>query len=86
MFTLNFLNYTGAEPLSIYSGHFRMGTGPILYAYLNCDGTESTLAECSTYGSFYFAASHSRDAGVKCQRTPGIISISQLALHVLYYR
>ena len=58
---------TGAEPLYLYQDLYGMGTGPILYGYLNCVGTESTLARCSTYGS-YSGASHSRDAGVKCQR------------------
>ena len=49
-------------------GYFGTGTGPILYAYLSCDGTETALADCSTYGSFPFSASHFYDAGVRCIR------------------
>ena len=50
------------------STYFGMGTGPILYAYLNCDGTETALADCSTSYSFPFSVSHSSDAGVRCTR------------------
>ena len=48
--------------------YFGMGTGPILYAYLNCDGTETALADCSTHISFRFYLSHSNDVGVRCTR------------------
>ena len=57
---------TGVELL--YNSHFGRGSGPILFAYLNCDGTESRLSDCSTYSSYSFGASHSDDAGVRCQR------------------
>ena len=59
----------GVEALRVGSGYFDGGTGPILYARLNCDGTESILADCSS-SSYYYGASHSSDAGVRCQRTP----------------
>ena len=48
------------------NSYFGEGTGPVLFANLNCDGTESTLSDC-TYSSYYFTISHS-DAGVRCNR------------------
>ena len=50
----------------LYTSYFGRGSGPILFAYLNCDGTESRLSDC-TYSSYPFWASHSSDAGVRCQ-------------------
>ena len=50
-----------------HGGYFGRGTGPILYAYLICDGTETALADC-TYRSFPFSVSHSNDVGVRCNR------------------
>ena len=58
--------YTGVEVF--YNQYFGAGTGPIVYTYLRCDGTESRLENCRTSNSFYFSASHSNDAGVRCQR------------------
>ena len=59
------LIFIGVEVFPSY--YFGRGTGPILYAYLNCDGTETTLSDCS-YGSFPFSVSHLSDAGVRCTR------------------
>ena len=53
----------------LYTSYFGAGSGPILFAYLNCDGTESRLSDCSTSSSFPFGATHSSDAGVRCQGT-----------------
>ena len=50
-----------------YNGYFGTGTGPVLYTNLNCDGTEATIDDCSS-GSYYVWASHSNDAGVRCNR------------------
>ena len=57
--------HTGVELL--YTNYFGSGSGPILFGYLNCDGTESRLSDCSTYSSFPFGVSHTSDAGVRCQ-------------------
>ena len=47
--------------------NFGAGDGPILYFYLNCIGTESTLADCSSSDPLsYGSVSHSSDAGVGC--------------------
>ena len=57
----------GVEALQVSNGYFKGGTGPILFGNLGCAGMESRLAECTS--SYNFAATHSRDAGVRCQRT-----------------
>ena len=57
---------TGVE--LFLNSHFGHGSGPILFTYLDCDGTESRLSDCSTYSSHYFGARHTDDAGVRCQR------------------
>ena len=46
--------------------YFGAGTGPVLFSYLDCDGTESTLSDCYSSTSTYLY-SHS-DAGVRCNR------------------
>ena len=51
-----------------YNSYFGIGTGPILYAYLNCDGTENTIDDCGRTSSYYFGARHFDDAGVRCNR------------------
>jgi hypothetical protein len=56
---------TGVDLL--YTSYFERGSGPILFTYLDCDGTESQLSDCSTYSPYYFGVSHSSDAGVRCQ-------------------
>ena len=45
--------------------------GPILYADLNCDGTELSLNHCSSSDplSYYSNSfSHSSDAGIRCNK------------------
>ena len=48
-----------------YSYHFGQGSGPVLFAGLNCIGNEHKLEDCpsSLYPYHY---SHSGDVGVKC--------------------
>ena len=67
-----------------HGGYFGRGTGPILYAYLNCDGTETALADC-TYSYYpYHYISHSTDVGVRCNRNTVNSKIIVL-LHALIY-
>ena len=47
------------------NSYFGAGTGPVLFAHLNCIGTESTLSDCSTSSSYPFGIGH-YDAGVRC--------------------
>ena len=61
------MKIAGVEALRVSDGYFRAGTGPILYGNLGCTGTESRLTECSS--SYNHSATHSSDAGVRCQRT-----------------
>ena len=58
--------------------YFGAGTGPVLFTNLNCDGTESSLSDCS-YSSYYYGISHS-DAGVRCNRVT-VTSKSPDGLH-----
>ena len=49
------------------SGYFEGGTGPVLFGNLYCNGMESRITDCSS--SYDYGATHSHDAGVRCQRT-----------------
>ena len=42
------------------------GSGPILYAYLNCIGNETLLSQCRTFRSLTLGTAHFSDAGVRC--------------------
>ena len=53
--------------LSPTSTTYSQGTGPIFLDNVNCDGTESRLADC-TYDSHTADCTHSEDAGIHCQR------------------
>ena len=75
----NLIKLIGVEVF--YNNYFGAGIGPILFAYLNCDGTESRLADCRTSSSFYFS-SHPNDAGVRCQRN---VIASRHAIYLTFY-
>ena len=55
---------TVAIPYS--SGLLGSGIGPVLYAYLNCIGNETSLSQCATLQSFPLGIGHFSDAGVRC--------------------
>ena len=57
------------------NSYFGAGTGPVLFAYLNCSGTESALSDCSTTSSYYYGIGHS-DAGVRCNRNAVISKLT----------
>ena len=65
-FTMYYIYILGVEVF--YNSYFGAGTGPILYAYLSCDGTETTINDCSATSSFPFSVGHYGDAGVRCNR------------------
>lgn len=47
---------------------FGAGSGPIFLADLNCDGSETTLLDCSSsFPPNYY--SHSHDAGIQCYQS-----------------
>ena len=49
------------------SGRFGQGTGRVLLKYVNCDGTEDNLADCSHLGiGDYSSCGHARDASAIC--------------------
>ncbi|XP_072171897.1 scavenger receptor cysteine-rich domain superfamily protein-like [Diadema setosum] len=49
---------------------FGEGSGRILISDLNCDGTESSLVNCSHVGFGHHDCGHSEDAGVICTNEP----------------
>ena len=53
------------------NSHFGAGVGPIYLDDVECSGSESTLANCSSRSLIYCYGGHSEDAGVRCQ---GIVS------------
>ena len=48
------------------SARFGQGSGRILLAYVNCDGTEDNVADCAHPGIGRYSCSHTRDAGAIC--------------------
>ncbi|XP_030851606.1 deleted in malignant brain tumors 1 protein-like [Strongylocentrotus purpuratus] len=48
------------------SARFGQGSGRILLKYVNCDGTEDNLADCTHSGIGRYSCSHTRDAGAIC--------------------
>ena len=43
------------------------GTGPIVMDFVNCNGSEVRLWECSHFTHSYSGCDHTHDAGVRCQ-------------------
>ncbi|XP_041476225.1 deleted in malignant brain tumors 1 protein-like [Lytechinus variegatus] len=49
------------------SAQFGQGSGGVLLIYVNCEGTEDSLADCAHAGiGRHYSCSHSRDAGAVC--------------------
>ena len=48
---------------------FSQGTGPILFGYLDCNGTEANLVECTqNYNSTHtYCQSHYYDVAIVCK-------------------
>ncbi|XP_043935787.1 deleted in malignant brain tumors 1 protein-like [Protopterus annectens] len=49
------------------AAHYGRGTGPIMLADLNCEGSESSLQQCSNMGWKNQICGHWKDAGVDCK-------------------
>ena len=59
---------------------FGSGTGAILYAGLDCDGTELSLRECSSSYRYPQYCWHYSDVGVRCDH----IDISGIIVNIMY--
>ena len=59
--------FISTDAVAFGDAHFGPGTGPILLDDLDCNGSESSLIDCSqsSYISCYYG--HAEDAGVRCQ-------------------
>ena len=47
---------------------FGLGTGPVLFRSLNCDGSEASLYDCSGSHSSAVGYNHYSDAGLRCEQ------------------
>ncbi|XP_041475698.1 uncharacterized protein LOC121424153 [Lytechinus variegatus] len=59
------LGFDGALE-ALRSARFGQGSGPIHLLFVECDGTEDNLADCSQVGIGRFSCSQSRNAGAIC--------------------
>ncbi|KAL3870309.1 hypothetical protein ACJMK2_038385 [Sinanodonta woodiana] len=58
--------------LGVIEAYFGEGSGPIWLNQVNCNGSETNLADCQNGGWGPQSCSHSEDAGVICGRIPGL--------------
>lgn len=54
------------------------GSGTILLDKVNCEGTETSLADCGHQGFYKHNCDHSKDVGVIC-------NIRKHILHILFF-
>ena len=62
------LNFIGVLAYSTASSTFGQGIGPVFLSNLYCDGTESSLLNCSRTVFVGSYCTHDRDVGVRCER------------------
>ncbi|XP_011408917.1 PREDICTED: scavenger receptor cysteine-rich domain superfamily protein-like, partial [Amphimedon queenslandica] len=59
------LGHQTPRALIIWNAYFGQGSGPVVFYYLGCTGSEDRLEHC-TYSSSPYYLSHATDVGVKC--------------------
>ena len=62
------LGYGPAIEVTCYGS----GSGPIWLNYVDCDGTESTIEDCSHGGWGYNHCGYNGDVGVRCANSNGM--------------
>ena len=65
---------TGA--IAFTNAHFGAGVGPIYLNDVDCSGSENNLTDCSSSSIVYCYRGHSEDAGVRCQGTGLLVTVS----------
>ena len=73
-----FIHVYAIGALIYRNAYFGQGSGPILFIYVNCNGTEFSLDQCD-FLPYSFVSSHSTDVGVKCLER-GIIYVSSICI------
>ena len=72
----------GSSGTAIGSAGFGQGSGSIWLDGVTCTGNESTLISCVHFGlNVTGNCSHSKDAGVICHGTQGLLYICNFMLH-----
>ena len=55
------------DAVAFSNAHFGTGVGPIYLDNVDCNGSESNLADCAKSFTVNCFSGHNEDAGVRCQ-------------------
>ena len=74
------------KTFTVYSGYssgYAQGTGPILFGYLDCNGTEANLVECTQdYNNTHtYCQSHDYDVAIVCKSK--YLNILNVSMHYI---
>ncbi|XP_022088748.1 deleted in malignant brain tumors 1 protein-like [Acanthaster planci] len=64
-------------------GHFGQGSGSILLSSVACNGTESSIDQCSHDGWLNHSCSHADDVGVTCGETRDVSTLSIVSVRLV---
>ena len=69
----------------VVRGEFGPGSGPIFLNRLDCDGTESSLFDCSGFRTTVNLCAHTEDVAISCEGKNTGSSESHLGSHHLFH-